>query len=60
MRDIVEFTTGPDGSLILAPTPGAGYDYADLDVELNGKTVQITTPEGNQPVALEIVHGDRE
>lgn len=59
MRDIAEFTTGPDGSLILAPAPGADYDYDDLDVELRGRTIHVTTPAGSQTVQLEVVHGER-
>lgn len=59
MRDIVEFRTGADGSLVLAPTPVDGYGYDDLEVELSGRTVHVTTPEGEQAVGLEVVHGER-
>ena len=60
MRDIVEFTTGPDGSLILAPQPGSDYEYDDLEVELRGRTIHVTTPSGSQTVGLEVVHGESE
>jgi hypothetical protein len=60
MRDIVAFTTGPDGSLILAPQPGSDYEYDDLEVELRGRTIHVATPDGAQPVELEVVHGELE
>ena len=60
MRDIVRFRSGPDGSLVLAPTPGSGVDYEDVNVELRGRTIHITTPDGEQEVGLEVVHGERE
>jgi hypothetical protein len=61
MRDLVTFRSGPDGKLILAvDTAGGTYDYEDLAVELSGRTIEITTPEGDQPVGLEPVHGDLE
>jgi hypothetical protein len=59
MRDIVTVETGPDGSVILAlDTAGGDYEYEDLSVELDGRTIHIETPDGNQPVGLEVVHGD--
>lgn len=61
MRDLVTFRSGPDGKLILAiDTAGGDYDYDDLEVSLSGRTVEITTPDGEQPVGLEPVHGERE
>jgi len=60
MRDLATFRTGPDGSLILAPDPGADYEYEEMDVELRGRTIHVSTPEGGQEVRLEVVHGDRE
>ena len=60
MRDIVTFRSGPDGELILAPDPGADYDYEDMEVELSGRTIHVSTPEGGQEVRLEVVHGERE
>lgn len=57
MRETVDFRTGQDGSLILAVNPGEGYEYEDIDVELSGKTVHVTVPEGERPVTLEAVHG---
>lgn len=59
MRDVVEFRTGSDGSLVLAPVPGEGYEYDDLTVELSGRTIHITTPDGERTVGLEAVHGER-
>jgi hypothetical protein len=58
MRQLATFTTGPDGTLVLAPTPGDDLDYEDVEVSLSGRTIEITTPEGGQEVALEVVHGD--
>jgi hypothetical protein len=60
MRDIVSFRTGPDGSLILAPTPGEGTDDDEISVELRGRTIEISTPDGGQEVGLELVHGNAE
>jgi hypothetical protein len=58
MRQLATFNTGPDGTLVLAPTPGDEADYEDLEVSLSGRTIEITTPEGGEAVALEVVHGD--
>jgi hypothetical protein len=58
MRDLATFRTGPDGTLVLAPTPGDDLDYDDIDVELSGRTIEISTPEGAQEVSLEVVHGE--
>lgn len=60
MRDLATFRTGPDGTLVLAPTPGEDLDYDDLEVELSGRTIEIRTPEGDQEVSLEVVHGTME
>jgi len=60
MRDIATFRTGPDGSLVLAPTPGDDLDYDDIEVDLSGRTIELRTPEGDQPVGLEVVHGELE
>ncbi|WP_246982051.1 hypothetical protein [Halorientalis marina] len=60
MRDVVTFRSGPDGSLILAPDPGEDYDYEDMEVELSGRTIHVSTPEGGQKVRLEVVHGESE
>lgn len=61
MRDLVTFRSGPDGTLILAvDTAGGDYEYDDLEVSLNGRTIEITTPAGEQPVGLEPVHGELE
>ncbi|MFB6170954.1 MAG: hypothetical protein ABEJ23_00350 [Haloarculaceae archaeon] len=59
MRDLATFRTGPDGTLVLAPTPGDDLDYDDVEVELARRTVEIRTPEGGQAVSLEVVHGER-
>jgi len=58
MRDLATFHTGPDGTLVLAPTPGDDLSYDDIEVGLSGRTIEIRTPEGGQEVALEVVHGD--
>lgn len=58
MRDQATFRTGPDGTLVLAPTPGDDLDYEDIEVELSGRTIELRTPEGGQDVLLEVVHGD--
>jgi hypothetical protein len=58
MRDVVTFRSGPDGSLILAPDAGEGYEYEELEVELRGRTIHVSTPEGGQEVRLEAVHGE--
>lgn len=58
MRDIVRFRTGPDGTVILAPTPEGDLDAGDIDVSLAGRTIEIRTPTGDTPVALEVVHGE--
>jgi hypothetical protein len=60
MRDLATFRTGPDGTLVLAPTPGDDLDYDDVEVELSGRTIEISTPEGRQEVSLEVVHGELE
>lgn len=57
MRDLTEFRSGPDGSLVLAVNPGEDYDADDIDVQLSGKTIHITVPEGERTVELEAVHG---
>lgn len=58
MRETAAFETGPDGSLILAVTPGEGapFAYEDLTVELSGSTIHVTAPAAG-PVTLEAVHG---
>lgn len=61
MRDVVEFRTGPDGSVVLAPTPasaGGDADYAqdDIEVELSGSTIHLAVP--GEAVGLEVVHGE--
>lgn len=58
MRDLTEFRTGPDGSLVLAVNPGDSYDYEEIDVEVSGKTIHITVPEGERTVEVEVVHGE--
>lgn len=58
MRELVRFRTGPDGTLILAPTPGDDIEYEDIGVELAGRTIEITTPNGGSPVDIEVVHGE--
>lgn len=60
MRELARFRTGPDGTLVLAPTPDEGDDYEDLEVTLAGRTIEISTPEGDSPVSLEVVHGELE
>jgi hypothetical protein len=61
MRDLARFRSGPDGTLILAvDTADGDYEYEDLEVELRGRTIEITTPDGDQPVGLEPVHGELE
>lgn len=59
MRETAAFQTGPDGSLVLAVNPGESYEYEDIDVELSGKSIQITVLEGERQVELEAVHGER-
>lgn len=58
MRDLATFTTGPDGTVVLAPTPRGAYDYEDIEVDLSGRTIELHTPSGGQEIALEVVHGD--
>lgn len=58
MRDLATFRTGPDGTLVLAPTPGEDMDYEDIEIELSGRTIELRTPEGDQDVSLEVVHGE--
>lgn len=59
MRQQVHFRTGPDGTLVLAPTPGEEGDYEEIEVSLAGRTIEISTPVGDTSVALEVVHGER-
>lgn len=58
MRELTTFRSGPDGTVILAPTPGDAYEYDDLDVALSGRTIELRTPDGEQEVSLEVVHGE--
>lgn len=60
MREITEFRTGADGSLVLALTPGEDVDDEDIQVELSGRTIHVTTPDGDSTVGLEVVHGARD
>lgn len=58
MRDLATFRTGPDGTLVLAPTPRGELGDEDVAVELSGRTIELRTPAGDQAVALEVVHGE--
>lgn len=59
MRDITEFRTAADGSLVLALAPVEGVADEDIEVELSGRTIHVTTPDGEATVGLEVVHGSR-
>lgn len=59
MRETALFRSGPDGSLVLAVNPGDDYEYDDIELELSGKTIHVTVPDGQHQVELEAVHGER-